>query len=148
VEDEAMSTELTRDSACKMVIGSRPIDEPTPKPSDCFALERGTYAYIMGPRLMDRWAKVMAYGASMPVIPTTPGIYFIRSTEESDVDYVGQATSLRRRLSPTHHIMKDLPESVVGWMECPEDLLNYYECFYIAYLMPKLNFGGSGKHPR
>lgn len=139
---------ITQDDCPKVIFGGRAIDDPAPPPSDCFAIERGSFAYIMGPRLMDRWARIWAYGGNLPAIPDAPGIYFVRSTEASGVDYVGQATSLRRRVNTGHHIIMDLKEAVVGWLECPEDMLNYYECFYIAYLMPKLNFGGSGKHPR
>ena len=124
------------------------IDHPTPPKSDCFAIERGSFAYIMGPRIMDRWVKLLEYGGNHPAIPDAPGIYFVRPTADSPVEYVGQATNLRRRLNAQHHIIKNLESPTVGWYECPEELLNYYECFYIAYLMPKLNFGGRGKHPR
>ena len=95
-------------------------------------------------------------------VPESPGIYTVWaqpndlfSDEPEKYDavpvYVGQSTSLARRLNPkTHEKIKNTlcfkPFICwVIWAECKTAMLDFAECHYIAKLRPRLNFGNNAK---
>jgi hypothetical protein len=72
-------------------------------------------------------------------IPTSAGVYFL--WDRKNVEYVGRAKNLRRRLTKSHHILK--PGHSVSWFELNKKEIISMEYLYIGLLKPKKNIVGS-----
>jgi hypothetical protein len=72
-------------------------------------------------------------------IPTSAGVYFL--WDRKNVEYVGRAKNLRKRLTKSHHILK--PGHSVSWFELDKKEIISMEYLYIGLLKPKKNIIGS-----
>jgi hypothetical protein len=72
-------------------------------------------------------------------IPTSAGVYFL--WDRKNVEYVGRAKNLRKRLTKSHHILQ--PGHSVSWFELDKKEIISMEYLYIGLLKPKKNIVGS-----
>ena len=74
-------------------------------------------------------------------LPSISCIYFLHNL--NGIEYVGKTKALRERFGATikdrHHACKDDDE--ISWLEFPDEMLEYIECYYIWLVKPMRNFG-------